>query len=430
MTMIRSRTRRLLLMAVLAAPAALASLVPPPADKPVPAAIERAKGKAQLLRDGKPYFIRGAGGQAHLDQLAEVGGNSIRTWGVGNETSALLDAAHKHGITVTLGVWLTSVNDMDYGDEAALKKQAAAVVRAVKKHKDHPALLMWAIGNEMEGEGNDRRVYEQLERLAVQVKALDPVHPTMTVIAELGGGKKVRDLDSLAPSIDIIGINSYGAAHSVPGRYRNAGGTRPYVLTEFGPAGHWECPKTPYGLPLEKSSTEKAQSYRKAYKGAVDGQPLCLGSYAFLWGHKQETTATWYGMLLPDGSRLGAVDAMQEFWTGQKPRNRCPEISKIDGADLREIRPGDRIKVSVLAADPDGNRLTVQWVLRPASAGTGRFGQREDAMADLTDAVRSTLRLEATIELPKDPGTYRLFAYVRDGKGGAAVHNVPIRTTP
>lgn len=430
MTLTGSPTRRLLLLAFLAAPTALGSSGPKPADKPVPVTLERTKGKAQLLRGGEPYFVRGAGGNTHLDLLAKAGGNSIRTWSVNDRTSELLDAAHEEGLTVTLGVWLSRVDNMDYGDSAALEKQTAAVIRAVERHKDHPALLMWALGNEMEGEGNDRRVYEQIERLAVKVKELDPAHPTMTVIADLGGGKKVRDLDRLAPSLDIIGVNSYGAAHSLPARYANAGGTRPYILTEFGPRGHWECAKTPYGLPIEETSSAKAISYRKSYEGAVEGKPLCLGSYAFLWGDKQETTATWYGMLLPDGSRLGAVDTMEELWTGKKPRNRSPELTSIVGADLPEVKPGDQLKVSVNAADPDGHRLKVTWLLRKASAGDGSYGQREDAVPEFPKAVRSASRLKATIEMPKEPGTFRLFAYVRDGKGGAAVHNVPIRTVP
>ena len=35
------------------------------------------KGHFTLLRDGQPYFIRGAGGSDHLDVLKAAGGNSI-----------------------------------------------------------------------------------------------------------------------------------------------------------------------------------------------------------------------------------------------------------------------------------------------------------------------------------------------------------------
>ena len=47
----------------------------------IPVELKKADKGWQLLRDGKPYFIRGAGGNTGLQQLATAGGNSIRTWG-------------------------------------------------------------------------------------------------------------------------------------------------------------------------------------------------------------------------------------------------------------------------------------------------------------------------------------------------------------
>ena len=38
----------------------------------------------QLLRNGQPYYVLGAGGDTHLKELADIGGNSIRTWATGN----------------------------------------------------------------------------------------------------------------------------------------------------------------------------------------------------------------------------------------------------------------------------------------------------------------------------------------------------------
>ena len=41
--------------------------------------LEKVDGGARLLRDGQPYFIKGAGGKQRLAELAACGGNSIRT---------------------------------------------------------------------------------------------------------------------------------------------------------------------------------------------------------------------------------------------------------------------------------------------------------------------------------------------------------------
>ena len=47
----------------------------------------------QLLRNGKPYYVKGAGGTEYLDVLKSIGGNSIRTWSTDNAMK-ILDEAH------------------------------------------------------------------------------------------------------------------------------------------------------------------------------------------------------------------------------------------------------------------------------------------------------------------------------------------------
>ncbi len=55
-----------------------------------------------LLRVGKPYFIKGAGGTSYTDRLAKYGGNSIRTWDSRNGAE-VLNKAYQLGLTVTMG---------------------------------------------------------------------------------------------------------------------------------------------------------------------------------------------------------------------------------------------------------------------------------------------------------------------------------------
>ena len=55
----------------------------------------------QLIRNGEPYYVNGAGGTTQLDVLQEIGGNSIRTWGTEN-AQEILDEAYSRGISVCL----------------------------------------------------------------------------------------------------------------------------------------------------------------------------------------------------------------------------------------------------------------------------------------------------------------------------------------
>jgi hypothetical protein len=204
----------------------------------------------ELVRNGVPYFVKGAGGSQHLDVIAPSGGNSVRTWGV---SGSILDQAAQLGLTVTMGIW----------------DPATEATAAVTQYRNHDALLIWALGNEMESRtGNQVALWQQLNTIALAVKALDPNHPVMTVIAEIGG-TKVQDIMTHYPALDILGINSYGGAASVANRLRDAGWTKPYMITEFGPLGHWEVGTTAWGVPIEQSSTSKAGTYLTAYNNSV-----------------------------------------------------------------------------------------------------------------------------------------------------------------
>jgi len=388
-------------------------------------------GAWQLLRDGKPYFVRGGGGNGSKEVLAKLGGNSVRTWGVGDDTMKQLDDAHKLGLTVALGIWLGHTEQgFNYRDAKQVKDQYEKARDAILKYKDHPAVLVWGIGNEMEGyeSGDDPVIWKAVDDIAALAKQLDPNHPTMTVIAELGGNR-VKSIHDLCPHVDIVGINSYAGVSSLGERYPKAGGTKPFIVTEFGPPGQWECAKNSWGIPIELSSTEKGDVYRKAYEEGVLGpKELCLGSYVFLWGVKQEATPTWFGMFLPDGTQLENVHAMASLW-GDAPKNRCPRIA-APKVSAEQAAPGATLRASVDVTDPDGDPLAIKWVLTSEVTKRSVGGAHEDPGAEHADAIAAGKDdREVQVKMPREPGTYRLFAYARDGKGNGAVANTILRVT-
>lgn len=393
-------------------------------------------GRWALERDGRPYVIRGAGGDGSWELLARSGGNSVRTWGA-ERLGEQLDAAHRLGLTVVAGIWLGQVRQgFDWSDADGLRKQRDAVRAVIERHKDHPALLLWALGNEMEDDaGKQASVWNEINQLARIVKSIDDRHPTMTVIAEIGGDK-VRNFHTFCPDVDLLGINSYAGAATLGERYRRAGGVKPYLLTEFGPPGIWEIQKDEIGAYRELSSGLKAEAYRTAYRRAVLDQPgLCLGSFAFLWGGKQEVTATWFSLLTPDGSRLEAVDALSELWTGRAPADRCPRIESLtlasaaDGRAAASLRapPGAVVRAALSASDPEGRPLRTTWRLLADDEEYGTGGDAEAAAADYSRAIFKANGGEAELQAPAEGGLYRLFAFVHDEQGGAAVANAALR---
>ena len=146
-------------------------------------------GRFQLLRNGQPYFIRGAGADdRRFHSVAAAGGNSIRIWG-DEKLGESLDAAQALGLTVCAGFWVGQLRQgFDWRNADAVAQQRERLHATVTRYKDHPALLLWAIGNEAEDpEGTNRAVWTAINDLASMVKQIYPNHPTMTVIAEIGG---------------------------------------------------------------------------------------------------------------------------------------------------------------------------------------------------------------------------------------------------
>lgn len=407
-------------------------------DKQSPSMVKIVKTEDgfQLLRNSKPYYINGAGGSRYLDTLVKYGGNSIRSWSSSQRT---LDRAHEKSLSVCLGLRLKKPRKgFDYTDAEGIKKQLDRTRQKILRFKDHPALLIWAIGNEPEHHASKQeriRVFKAINDIAVMIKTIDTNHPVITVIAGTGRSK-LSELKQYCPALDAVGINSYGKLPSVPKQVKRQGWDKPYLVTEFGPRGWWEVDRTSWDLPIEDTSTEKAKFYYHAYQEGIKASPLCLGSYVFLWGDKQEKTHTWFNLFLPDGSPTEIVDSISRAWTGNWPANRAPTIGpaklkiRLAGTDQdsKHIFPtNSKLNCKVDTSDPDGDKITVTWDIRlDVSDNPNTGGDREKPTPPIAGAVLSSEGNTAVIKTPEKEGKYRVFVYAHDPTGSAATANVPI----
>lgn len=398
----------------------------------LPSKVEYRKenGKWLLYKDGAPYFIKGAVGWDFLDELKAAGGNSLRT------SPKLLDEAHRFGFSVLVNLPMGAERSgFDYNDSAAVKAQFDRVKKIVEENKGHPAVLMWAIGNELDHIPGDLdynlKMWDAVNEVAGMIKQIDPHHPVMTVIG-YGKLEKLNDIKERCPNLDLLGINAYAAVLKVPEWLRQYGWDKPYAVTEWGPSGWWEVPRTHTGVVIEESSSEKARVYRDRYEKVILGDPLCIGSYVFLWtSNRQERTHTWFNMF-HNNLKTETVETMQYMWTGSWPENRAPRVKtlKISGKEATDnvtLKPGDVATAEIDAADPDNDRLRYEWELLPEPIKFGAYaGQGEKKPQPVEGFVRKQKKNTLRFVVPSEKGRdYRLFVYVYDDKGNIGVVNIP-----
>ncbi len=402
--------------------------------EPIRVEIERTEDGYRLLRGGEPYIAKGAGMAINdIERFAAAGGNSIRNWSTaqdGQDTRELLDDAHAHGVTVALGLAMRKErHGFDYDDPEAVTAQFERIREEVLEYRDHPAVLVWVIGNELNLNYENPRVWDAVNDVAEMIHELDPYHPTTTTTAGFNPELNAEIL-ARAPALDFLSFQMYSSIFRLPERLDEAGFDGPFMVTEWGTIGWWEVGTTDWGAPIEVHSSEKADTFRRGYQDILeplDGQ--LIGSYAFYWGQKQERTPTWFGMLTEEGNLTEAVDAMQYSWTGEWPENRTPRVEsmRLDGkgsSDSVTLTPGQVVEAEIDVSDPDGDTVIYRWEVKPESTATSGGGDYEEPLISLEGFLSDPTAATTMLTAPA-PGEYRLFAYAFDDEPRIAHANIP-----
>ncbi len=393
------------------------------------------EGRYQIMRGGEPYYIKGAGLEfGSVLSFAAHGGNSIRTWTTrkDNQTAQeLLDNALENGVTVALGLKMGAEHwGFDYDDPQAVATQLESLRVEVLQYRDHPALLVWIIGNELNFDYTNPKVYDAVNDVAKMIHELDPNHPTTTTIAGLREDA-LNDIDVRAPDLDFVSFQVYGELGDLPAFIERTGFDQPFFVTEWGAIGHWEVDKTSWGAPIEATSSRKADIYLSGYReklAPIEGQ--LIGSYVFLWGQKQERTPTWFGLFTESGEETEAIDVMHYIWNGKWPAKRSPRLDSLllDGKTAEqnvELRAGQSYNAIVNASDPDNDALRYHWEIKAESNATQVGGDFEESIDSLAQLIGDFSGPEIQLSAPQDSGAYRLFVYIYDEQNHAAHANIP-----
>ena len=389
----------------------------------------------QLMRDGKPYYVKGLGGEVNFDKMVEVGANSLRTWGI-DDAQHVLDEAQKRGLTVMLGLWLQHErHGFDYDNTEKVLSQLNHFKSIVDKFKNHPALLLWGVGNELDLNYTNPNCWNAVQDIAKYIHQVDPNHPTSTVTAGLDS-LEVAHIVKRCPDIDIYCINTYGDIANVPANVSKFGWKGPYMITEWGPNGYWESPKSSWGVSLEQSSTEKRNVYSERYKKYIEpNKNYCLGSYAFLWGAKQEYTETWFGLFSKDNKMTEPIDAIQEVFTEKPIDNPAPTIksffinNKIATDNITLKAEGKNQATFTIELPKNMGMPKYKWRIIQESTDKKSGGDKEDEATEIGGLIKNGKSNVITFLAPKNPGQYRLFvsALYNDK---LAYANIPFLVTP
>jgi hypothetical protein len=382
--------------------------------------------------NGKPFYAKGAGIEfGNIEALKKHGGNCFRTWRTQNskeDAVAVLDSAQKLGLMVLMGLEVGHErHGFDYDDTVWVRQQYNYLKGEVERLKNHPALLGWAIGNELNLNSEKLKAFDAVNDISKMIHQIDPNHPTTTTLAGIGK-REVDYIRQHCSDIDFISVQFYGDIINLQQRIKDSGWDGPYMVTEWGATGHWEVAKTDWGASIENTSTEKARDFVNRYEKAIKPDSArCLGSFVFLWGQKQEKTPTWYGMFLESGEETETVDAMHYVWNNKWPENRCPYIhaftlNKKTAYDNIKVKRNSTLIAEVESGDYDKDTLKYRWEIIPESTDLGVGGDFESRPESLL-----TARGGPSIQLIANqmPGAYRLYVYIFDGKEHAATANIP-----
>lgn len=404
-------------------------------------------GSYELHVEGRPFYVRGvafslgedpsdpaepltrARLRFHFNRIRQMGANTIRRYGETEDTPAILNAARDAGLMVMMGFWLD--HDVDYlRDQRRLDLYRSRVRDYVLRHRNHPAVLVWVLGNETWGllktEFPERQelfarraaYYKFVESLAQMVKRIDPNHPVMTVDEHIpddldfreGLGRSLRMFRESVRSVDIFGINSYfvqdiAVLHDTVMDSRIG---RPYMVTEYGPAGYWLPHRVvdDLGEPVEPPDFQKASAYAANWHLFIEKhRGWNLGGSAFLWKDKREGTFTWFGLTDSQDRLKPAYWSLREAWTGRRPPRQRPLVVAFT-VNKRWARPEESIMVSTrLLPTLDPDRYVYTYMISPA------------AMTYVESQFTTDLPA-VSLRAPGFPGVYRVYVYAttRDNK--------------
>ena len=396
--------------------------------------IKKTENGFQLFRNEKPFYIKGAGGNAYLKELAQVGGNTIRLYDTLN-LSVLLDEAEKYKLAVIVDIPIPAYNKNYnyYENEDYYNGLKQKIKDLVRKNKNHPALLMWNLGNELHYPFVlwKNSFINSFNELITIIQSEDPNHPVLTATAGVSR-KAMASIYFHSPQVDLLSFNSFGGTKNFNANIDQISiifGEKPYFFSELGSDGPWEAQRTAWGAQIEQTSTKKAEHYHTRYNFIKNNKDKAsLGSLVFYWGKKLECTYTWFS-LFNDDYKSEIIKEIKNVWseTNITPVLIGLEYMLVNGKGAYDniiLQPDMPVVSELKFSDNKMDNIRIHWEICPEELHTDTgyvnitFNKEINSLIDVYNN-------KATFITPSTEGPYRIFAYIYDQDGYFATTNTP-----
>ncbi|HEX3642402.1 MAG TPA: malectin domain-containing carbohydrate-binding protein [Ktedonobacteraceae bacterium] len=383
------------------------------------------QGNWQLTVNGSPYQMKGvtfgpsnATAGEYMADLKSMGVNTLRTWGTNASTQPLLDSAAAYGIKVVNSFWLNQ--GTDYLNDTTYKTNTLNNIKNwVTTYKNHPGVLMWDVGNEViltlqntySGTKlqQERNAYAQyVDQIAKAIHAIDPNHPVTSTDAWTGAWSYYK---ANSPNLDLYAVNSYGSVCTIKQKWISGGYTKPYIVTETGPAGEWEVPNDVNGVPSEPTDTQKRDAYLNAWNCIIGHTGVSLGATLFHYGIENDFGSVWLSMLTGHWKRLSYYSVKQAF-TGQSSANTPPVISSMSLSQT-SVPAGGQFTVNVNVSDPNGDPMHYNLMLN------SKYINKSTGLQNATFTQTGSGSFMVTA--PQKVGVWKVYVYVYDGQGNVGI---------
>lgn len=386
-----------------------------------------------VLRNGKAFEINGASGTSNFQTLHEAGGNCLRIWDT-LHLQQILDSAYANNIAIIAGLPMQNSDQTElYNDPIKVSRQLSQFQSLIDRHKNHPALLMWCLGNELDFPNNPsyNNFYDAFNALTNMIRRVDPDHPVTTTVLNFNT-KYIANIQ-LRCDLDLISFNIFNNIGTLRKDLKRFSWfwNGPYMLLEWGTDGPWtgtQC--TAWGAFIENPSKKKAEVILSRYQKEMPVEdPRLIGNFIFFWGSKQETTHTWFSIFDESGRKSEPVAIMEYIWKRTHPAEHYPQIRYMllnnkGAADNILLNPGQTM-LPELAMHVKDSIMSVHWEIFREDWYKENGQNSTRKLLPLDRKVEYGGKLTTQFKSPIEEGPYRIFAKIYDYNGNFATCNTP-----